>query len=573
MDAVTDPANREIWVKKSAQVGWTDILGNVVAYYVDQDPSPMLLIQPTLETAETWSKDRLAPMFRDTPRLRERIKDARSRDSGNTLLHKQFPGGHITAAGANSPASLAQRPIRVVMCDDVDRFPPSAGAEGDPVKLAQKRSNTFWNRRFLAGSTPTTKGASRISLGFAGSDQRYFFVPCPHCAHMQRLEWKNVRWPEGKPEEARYLCGSCGALWDDGERAAAVRKGEWRATKPFKGIAGFHIWEAYAPWRALSEIVTDFLAAKPYPDQLKVWTNTSLGEEWEDRAGEGLDAEELSERASEYEPWTVPDGAVLAACGVDTQHDRLEVGTYAFGPGEEMWTVAHDVIYGSPAKKETWAQLDELLGKKVRRLDGKALPISAACVDASDGATTGFVLDYCNKRKARHVMAIKGQSLPGKPPIGRPSKVDIKVDGRLIERGVPLWPVGSDTIKGVLVLRLHEEGFVHFPAGLETSYYEQVASEKKVTKFRAGVPYSTWVKKPSARNEALDCMVYAYAAAVREGLKRANWRAIAARLKAWDDGPPVVAIIAEQKTERATGPLPVSKRRTNNGFGSEDWVL
>jgi phage terminase large subunit GpA-like protein len=428
MDAVTDPANREIWVKKSAQVGWTDILGNVIGYFIDQDPSPMLLIQPTLDTAESWSKDRLAPMLRDTPKLRGRVKDARARDSGNTLLHKQFPGGHITAAGANSPASLAQRPMRVVMCDDVDRFPASAGAEGDPIKLSQKRTTTFWNRRFLAGSTPTVRGASRISIGFGASDQRYYFVPCPHCGEKQRLQWKNVKWDD-RPDLARYLCEKCGALWDDGERIAAVSKGEWRATQPFKGIAGFHIWEAYAPWRSLAEIVADFLAAKPFPDLLQVWTNTCLGEEWEDRAGEGLKADELAERAGVYESWTVPEGAVMAVCGVDVQHDRLEVGTYAFGPGEEMWTVAHDVIYGSPEKRETRDQLDMLLAKRVRRLDGKALPISAACVDASDGATTGFVLDYCNARRARHVMAIKGQSTPGKPPIGRPSKVDIKSEG------------------------------------------------------------------------------------------------------------------------------------------------
>jgi phage terminase large subunit GpA-like protein len=381
------------------------------------------------------------------------------------------------------------------MCDDVDRFPPSAGAEGDPVKLAQKRTT----RSGIGASWPAARRRRRARRGSrSASPGRTSATTSCRARTARTCSGSNGRTcaGDGKPDLARYLCEKCGALWDDGERAAAVRKGEWRATKPFKGIAGFHIWEAYAPWRALSEIVTDFLAAKPYPDQLKVWTNTSLGEEWEDRAGEGLDAEELSERAGEYEPWTVPEGAVLAACGVDVQHDRLEVGTYAFGPGEEMWTVAHDVIYGSPAKKETWAQLDELLGKKVRRLDGKALPISATCVDASDGATTGFVLDYCNKRGAARD-GHQGPIAPGKPPIGRPSKVDIKVDGRLIERGVPLWPVGSDTIKGVLVLRLHEEGFVHFPAGLDTSYYEQVASEKKVTKFRAGVPYSTWVKKPS----------------------------------------------------------------------------
>jgi len=564
MDAISDPTVSEVWVMKSAQIGWTEILCNAVAFFMSQDPSPQLMIQPTLEMSEAWSKDRFSPMVRDTKVLHGYLRDPKSRDSGNTLLHKQYPGGHITIAGANSPASLASRPIRVVLCDEIDRYPVSAGTEGDPIKLAQKRSNTFWNRRFLAGSTPTVKGASRIEIGYDGSDKRRFFVPCPHCAVMQVLDWKQVKWPEGKPEAAYYACPECGGSWDDTQRRDAVRRGEWRATAPFNGIAGFHIWEAYSPWRMLSEIVVDFLRAKPHPELLKVWVNTSLGETWEDQSGERMQAAELSKRAEEYEPWTVPDGAVFAVCGVDVQHDRLEAGVYAFGPGEECWAVAHDAIYGSPKDVDVWAQLDDLLAKPVRRTDGLALPIAAACVDASDGQTAGFVLDYCRTRRQRNVLAIKGQSQSGKPPIGRPTKVDIKVNGQALKSGAELWPVGPDTIKGILSARLKDEGFIHFPAGMAASYYEQMTAERLITKFRHGIPYKQWDKKPSERNEAWDCAVYAYAAACFYGLKRANWTALRARLRPWREqriDVDVVAVVAPPKA--------APKSRT--GLGSSEW--
>jgi phage terminase large subunit GpA-like protein len=237
MDAVADPLIREIVVMKSAQVGWTEILLNVVGYFVDLDPSPILLVQPTVDMAAAFSKDRLAPMVRDTPALTGRIADARSRDSGNTTLHKTFPGGHITIGGANSPAGLASRPIRVALFDEVDRFPASAGTEGDPIALGKKRTTTFWNRKILMGSTPTIKGESRIESAFELGDQRYYMVPCPHCEVTQRLMWAQVRWDEGKPETAHYVCQHCGVMLDDADKAQMLRTGDWVPSKPFTGIA------------------------------------------------------------------------------------------------------------------------------------------------------------------------------------------------------------------------------------------------------------------------------------------------------------------------------------------------
>jgi phage terminase large subunit GpA-like protein len=537
MDAVSDKTIDQVVVMSSAQIGKTEVLNNVVGYFISQDPSPMLLVMPTLEMGEAWSKDRLAPMVRDTPALKGLVAEPNSKGSGNTLLHKTFPGGHITIAGANSPASLASRPIRVVLLDEVDRFPASAGTEGDPVSLATKRTATFWNRRIVMTSTPTVKGVSRIEQAFTHSDQRRYYVPCPHCEAMQVLTWAAVQWTEGDPASARIACVDCGALLDDSDRVDMIARGEWRATAPFTGTAGFHIWEAYSPWRALAEIVDDFIKAKPYPETLKAWINTSLGETWEDQLGERIAGDTLASTAEDYEQWTAPEGVALVAAGVDVQHDRLALTVWGFGPGEEAWLIAWEEIPGSPADRSTWNSLDAVLLRKLPHASGGTISIRATAIDAGDGVMTGYVLDYCRDKHPR-VLAIKGQSQPGKPPIGRATKVDITVRGVTAPRSGLLFPVGSDTVKGWLMGRIRNEQ-IHFPSGLSDDFYAQLTSERLETKFMRGMPVKRWVKAPSARNEALDSSVYAYSAAVFAGLKRANWPALRASIvpTAKDEAP------------------------------------
>ena len=295
MDAFSDPQVTRIVVMSSAQVGKTEILNNIVGYYIDQDPSTILNLQPTLEMAQTWSKDRLAPMVRDNPCLTKKVKSSKSKDSDNTILHKLFPGGHITMVGANSPAGLASRPIRIVLCDEVDRYPVSAGAEGDPVNLAIKRTTTYWNKKIGLFSTPTIKGVSRIEKAFAESDQRYYYVPCPHCGVYQRLRWGHVKYSKDNIKEAYYECEHCGGHLSDSDRYRAIARGYWEAQEEFKGVAGFHLNELYSPWRKLADIVQDFLDAKDKPDTLKTWVNTSLGETWEE-AGESVDPDSLESR-------------------------------------------------------------------------------------------------------------------------------------------------------------------------------------------------------------------------------------------------------------------------------------
>jgi len=267
MDALGDPTVEAVVIMSSAQIGKTEIINNVVGYHIHLDPAPILLLQPTLEMAEAWSKDRFAPMLRDTRALHGLVRDPRSRDSGNTLLHKRFPAGHITMAGANSPASLASRPIRLVLCDEVDRYPVSAGAEGDPVSLARKRSTTFWNRKLLLTSTPTIKGASRIESAFEQSDQRRYHVGCPHCGEYQVLKWQQVRWntdpqKEGdekhQPATAVYVCETNGCIITDADKPDMLKSGRWIADAPFSGTAGFHINELYSPWVTFAQMVTEF---------------------------------------------------------------------------------------------------------------------------------------------------------------------------------------------------------------------------------------------------------------------------------------------------------------------------
>lgn len=509
MDAANDPRIDTVIVMKSAQVGATEIINNIVGYFSKNDPAPILVIQPTLEMAQTWSKDRFAPMVRDTETLAE-LFNTQSRKSNNTILHKIYPGGHLTIAGANSPASLASRPVRIVLFDEVDRYPPSAGVEGDPVTLATKRSTTFWNRLLILVSTPTIKGISRIEAAFNESDQRYFYVPCPACQHSQRLFWANIVWDKNEigehlPETARYQCAKCNAKWTDAQRWQSVRKGKWRATAETRNIAGFHINELYSSWVKLEEIVTNFLNAKAHPDRLKVWVNTTLGEAWED-AGNTVEHGELYARRESY-PADVPaDGLVLVA-GVDVQDDRIEGEVKAFGKGGENWGIEYFIIYGNPAEAKLWNDLDLQLQKTYLHESGIKLKISAACID-SGGHFTQEVYKFVRPRENRRIFAIKGASTPGAPLLNR---------GNRNNKGkVRLFTIGTDAAKVSIYARLQMDepgaGYMHFPTTYDEQYFKQLTAEKQTTKYRNGFPYRVWIKSQGARNEALDVNVYALAA-------------------------------------------------------------
>jgi len=550
MDAVSDPDVETIVVMKSAQIGWTEILNNVVGYHIHQDPAPILVVQPTVEMGQAWSKDRLAPMLRDSPALRGRVADPRSRDGDNTLLHKSFPGGHLTIAGANSAASLASRPIRIVLFDEVDRYPASAGSEGDPITLGRKRAATFWNRKVLMGSTPTIAGVSRIEAAWEQSDRRRFWVPCPHCGEMQVLRWQQVRWIDSDPEEARYYCVRCDWGWTDAQRWAAVRQGVWRAEGEFRGIAGFHISELYSPWRRLAETAADFLAAKDRPEMLKAWVNTALGETWQER-GEAPDWARLIERREAgMERGVVPAGALILTAGVDNQGDRLEAAVWGWGPGLESWLVDAEVFPGSPADAATWDAAWGWLDQNWPREGGGTMRVSKIGVDTGGSATAAV---YANLRRLRdpRILPLKGvEGWAKAQPVSGPTLVDVTEGGRKLKRGLRLWTVAVSVYKADLYRRLWlsrgedgalPKGWVHLPEWMEPELVRQLVAEQLVTvKDRRGFARQEW-RKLRERNEQLDMAVYARAALAVLGADRggdAFWRRLAAQEEARRLAPP-----------------------------------
>jgi len=554
MDAFSDPKIHTVVVMSSAQIGKTELLNNIVGYFVDQDPSPMLMLQPTLEMGNTWSKDRLSPMIRDTRTLTDKISDSKARDSGNTILHKTFQGGHITIAGANSPASLASRPVRVVLADEVDRYPQSAGAEGDPLSLAFKRTTTFWNRKRMVVSTPTVKGVSRIEMAYEESDKRRYYVPCPECGLEQHLKWSNVTWEKDDPHSAAYCCEECGSMWSDPKRWTAVRNGRWVAERDTKGIAGFHLNEIYSPWVPLSDMVINFLEAKKSPETLKTFINTSLGESWEEE-GIQLSDLEIYNRREEYE--RVPKGALVVVAGADVQDDRIEVEIKGFGEGDESWGIEQIIIHGDPAKPKIWQELDDALLKTYENELGYVMRISATCID-SGGHFTDAVYKFCKNKEARRIYAVKGSSTPGSPLVGRGNRSN--------KSNVKLFMVGTDTAKELIFARMkidtYGPGFMHFNKSYDEEFFKQLTAEKIMTKFERGFPRRVWVKT-RPRNEALDLNVYALAAL---SILNPNYRAIKLNISEYEKE---YDSANDENTEEKPIKMPTNRpqiRRSRGGF-------
>lgn len=522
MDSFNDTAIEQVVLMSSAQIGKSEIVLNVIAFFADQDPSPMLALQPTLEMAEAFSKDRLAPMIRDCPTLRKKFAKAGSKGSGNTLRHKIFPGGHITLAGANSPASLAMRPVRVVLADEVDRYPASAGTEGDPVSLAFKRTAAFWNRVHGMFSTPGDEGLSRIDAAFQESDQRLYMLPCPHCDSFHRLQWKNVKWDTDEDGEVGadvwMVCPDCGCVIEEKDKSRMLRRGRWEATKRFTGIAGFHLSELYSPWSTWRQVRNTFLRSKNSPERLKTWVNTSLGETWRQEE----DAADMNALQNRREPYTQPPGtALVLTAGVDVQDDRLEIEVVGWGHDLESWGVDYRVLSGDPGKPELWKRLADMLSERWRRDDGVELHIASVGID-SGGHFTTQVYNFAGKFPGR-VFALKGMAGAGRPIVSRPSR---RNKGK-----IPLYTVGVDMVKELfffshLKTMTPGPGYCHFPSTYDETWYTQLTNERPIIKHKSGVPVRVWIAK--GRNEALDCRVYAIAAV---HILRPNFKAIERRQK------------------------------------------
>lgn len=508
LDAVSDPDITEIVYCTSSQIGKTLIAKAILGYHIHQDPGPILVLQPNKEVAEAFSKDRLATMIRDSPALRGLIADPKSRSSGNTILHKNFPGGHISMIGANAPSGLASRPIRIVVADEVDRYPESAGTEGDPLFLARQRTATYWNRKFVMASTPTIEGVSRIWRAFEKSDQRHYYLPCPHCGEFHLLKWPNITWDDADASSARAVCPVCGSVYQNPDKLKMLHAGEWRKHGKSHKTAGFHISALYSPWQTFADIVQEFLDKKDTAETLKTFVNLQLGEPWEDRTGEKLDESALMARR---ERWSdVPDDVLIVTAGVDVQNDRLEASMVGWTALEQARVLHHIVMPGPPGEPAIWDELDQLLLRPLITENGRTLPIAAACID-SGGHHTQSVYRFCEDRIGRKVLAIAGRS--GARPIW-----PTKLSARKLRNGSRLHLVGVDTAKDALhaalaVKQPDRQKYISFSSELQDEYFKQLVSERRVTKpNKAGMPVRTWIKKAGARNEALDCLVYAFAA-------------------------------------------------------------
>ena len=504
MDSFCDPNIERIVVMTSAQVGKTEILLNSIAYYIDQDPSPMLIVQPTLAMGQAFSKDRLAAMIRDTEKIRDCVKDSKSRDSGNTTMHKKFAGGSCTIVGSNSPSGLASRSIRILLMDEIDRWETSAGSEGSPISLAIARTKTFANRKIYMCSTPTIKGLSAIEAAFEESDKRYYYVPCPECQHMQVLKWKNVVWEEDKPETATYACEECGSVIEESKKQWMIKNGEWRATAESFKTAGFHISELYSVWSTWGQMAKAFLESKKNPETLKTWVNTALGETWEEQ-GEAVEYETLLERRLNYDHTSVPEDVLILTTGVDVQKDRLELQTVGWGKNYQAWVLDYKILWGDPNAFNVWNDLDAYLKKRFKTESDRMIPISCCTVD-SGGHHTQRVYEFTKARQGRRVFAIKGSNQTGKAIANRPTFVG--------KNKAVLYPVGTDTAKEAIFARLStdkENTTLNFCSDLDEEYFKQLTAEKRITKFVRGRKTLVW-KQIRPRNEALDTLVYNFAA-------------------------------------------------------------
>ena len=520
MDAITNPDIEQVTVMKSARVGYSKILNHIIAYHIHQDPCSIMVVQPTIQDATGYSKEEVAPMIRDTNCLQGLVSDAKSKDSTNTLLQKQYPGGTLSLVGANSATGFRRVSRRIVLFDETDGYPPSAGTEGDQIKLGIKRTEYFWNRKIVAGSTPTIKDFSRIEKLFNQTDQKRYYVPCPDCGHMQYLKWPNIRWQDNDPDTAAYACEECGVLIPHNKKRWMVERGEWRSTQLGNGKhVGFHIWAAYSysPNASWSNLVEEFLESKQDPEQLKTWINTTLGETWEDEYASKVGAEALMERAGEakYEQGVPPEEALVLCMGCDVQDDRLSMSVWGIGRNEEMFLVDRKVIYGSPARADLWKQMDEVLMSKYKCQDGYELKIESSAIDTG-GHYTQEVYQYVRERSQLGLIGIKGIGLKGKPPLGKPTTQDITFSGKALKKGVKLFPVGVDVIKTTLHNKLRDaeigKGYIHFYPTITPDYFEELTAERQILRYKNGYQERIWVKKSSARNEALDEAVYAWAA-------------------------------------------------------------
>lgn len=584
MDAITDRRTMRVSVRKSARVGWTKILNHVVGYHAHHDPCPIMVVQPTIGDAEGYSKDEIGPMIRDTKVLRPLFPEPGKRESGNTILHKMFPGGQLRMVGADSPRGFRRVSMRVVAFDEVDGYAQTAGEEGDQIKLGEARAGFFWNRKYLYGSTPTLDQTSRINRLFHRGDMQFYNVPCPHCDAPQVLEWKNLRWPKGEPDKAYFACTANGCVIEyksqrwmvteaDRRNLAGDARYGWVATNPDAepGHASFHIWAAYsfAPNATWAHLAREWLASHKNIEERKTFINTVLGETYKGE-GDAPEWKKIYDRRMLYRIGTVATGGIALYAGVDVQKDRLEVEVVAYGRKLRSWSVDFRVLPGDTSQlsgpNSPWPKLAELLEETFETEGGGCARIRRMAIDS--GYNTNTVYQFVRGYAASRVIAVDGRD-SYQMIIGQPKQVEVTVAGKRKGRSVKLWPIGVSLIKTELYGWLKQEkptdesgqelpfGYCNFPQYPE-EYFKQLTAEEIVPRLVKGFRRYQW-ENVYGRNEALDCRGYARAASSLDGIDRwtdEQWDAAESELgnRQADEPAPAHPVTYKPKVSRPDDP-------------------
>lgn len=509
-DAISDPLVSRVTVLKSVRIGYTTLVIGAVANYVANDPAPVLIVVPTEDDCRRLVVNDLEPIFEASPSLKAVLSGDQMENNRNTMLSRRFPGGSLKAVAAKAPRNLRAHNARVLIIDEADAMEMTR--EGSPIMLAERRTLSFPDRKIIIGSTPVFEETSHVSRAYRSSDQRIYEVPCPECGDFHEIKWKDIRWPEGEPRKAAWACPSCGSVIEERHKVAMVENGRWRATAPHvEGHAGFRLNAlisslANASWGVLA---AEFLQAKESPEELQAFTNTVLGEAWT-QSGDEIDDGDLYARSEVFSLDKIPDEVLCITAGVDVQRDRLEAALYGWDREGTAYALGHRVIWGQPSDLETWAELDELLRDRFAHPLGGKIGIEAACIDSGDGETMEAVYAFAFPRMRKKIMAIKGTT--GTRPWIEKSRQKI--------RGGFLWIVGVDGLKAHIFSRLGNPGALRFSRELGQAWFEQLASERLVTRYSRGQPQRRFERIPGRRAEALDCTVYAFAA---KQLCQVNW--------------------------------------------------
>lgn len=542
MDAITDPEVVDVTVMSSAQVGKTTIIMCGIAYFIDYEPATQMVVLPTISDAEKFSKTRLKQMIKDIPRLSDKVADPKSRDSNNTILLKSYPGGNIALGGANSPSSLASDPRRIIWLDETDRFPESAGTEGNPIKLAEKRATSFWNKKHIKTSTPTIAGRSKIETAYYKGSMEEWNVKCPECGAWQPYSFKRVDF-----ESISMACAECGVLVS--ERAWKESKHKWIAAHPERKKArSFHLNELASPFVDWEEIIENFKDANDKlkrfhdPEDMKVFVNTVLGETWEEAAfvDDAINEDTLENRSEVYVA-DIPEGVLLLTAAIDVQDNRFEVEIRGWSRKYETWGIYKTEIYGELITDEPWNKLETYLEQPLYFEDGTELNIAGFAIDTG-GHFTNKTYKWIKKMKSmgKKCYGVKGYAgKPEIPLIYKKTIVDIKEErgGKsIVTDRTMIYILGVDSGKEDITNRLKIKepgaGYCHFPAGdargYDQDYYKGLTSEHQISKKVNGIIKKVWVKKSGVRNEPLDLFNYNYAV---EELLRPDWDKLEEKLK------------------------------------------